>query len=137
MLFRMTDDDNSRRLIWFFAAAVILGVASTAIAHAVSLWAYVEKGHVYVEAFFSDGTKVQNGPIVVVDAKGKKLLEGKTDKEGKFDFVSPVKEDITILLRLGGGHRAEFKLKAKDFEEANTPEKKKPSKKPDDTNLDL
>lgn len=121
------------RPILFLTAIILFCAASAALAHSVSLWAYVEKGRVYVEAFFSDGAKVQDGPICVVDAKGKKLLEGKTDKEGKFDFIPPVKEEMTILLRLGGGHGAEFKLKAKDFKETNMPDKGKPSIKPDDT----
>ena len=112
------------------ATFVLLGAASAAQAHSVSLWANVEKGHVYVEAYFSDGAKVQDGTIFVIDAKGEKLLEGKTDKEGKFDFIPAVKEEMTILLRLGGGHEAKFKLEVKDFAEEEKKEKE-PAKSPE------
>jgi hypothetical protein len=76
----------------------------------------VENDRVYVEAFFVGGDKVKNGRIVVVDAKGDKLLEGKTDGEGMFDFAPPIRDDMTILLLLDKAHGSEFKIEKKDFE---------------------
>jgi len=101
----------------FGIGLMILASAALAFAHAAVLWAYVENNHVYVEAFFMGGNKVKNGRIVVVDAKGKKLLEGKTDEEGNFDFAPPVMDDMTILLRLDKAHGSEFKIKKEDFEQ--------------------
>ena len=98
---------------------VILAAAAIALAHSVVLWAYVENNHVYVEAFFSDGARVINGRIVVLDAEGKKLLEGTTDEQGNFDFDPPIRDDMTILLLIDAGHRAEFKIKKSDFETAD------------------
>ncbi|MDY6952547.1 MAG: hypothetical protein SWE60_13630 [Thermodesulfobacteriota bacterium] len=97
---------------------VILASAALAYAHAAVLWAYVEKNHVYVEAFFMGGNEIKNGRIVVVDAEGKKLLEGKTDAEGKFDFAPPVMDNMTILLRLDKAHGSEFKIKKEDFQQS-------------------
>ena len=84
-------------------------------AHSVILWAYIEKGKVYVEAFTQDGTKIKNAKIVVVDKAGKTLLEGKTDTEGKFNFDPPVKDEITIVMVIDDAHKAEFKLVEDDF----------------------
>ena len=112
-----------KKRILLSAALFILIAVAVALAHAVSLWAYVENGRVYVEAFFSDGTKVKNGSIYVLDAKEKKLLEGKTDDQGKFDFEPPVKDDMIILLKLGEGHNAEFKIKAEDFKKKDDSDK--------------
>jgi len=101
----------------FGIGLMIVASAALAFAHAAVLWAYVENNHVYVEAFFMGGDKIKNGSIVVVDAKGKKLLEGKTDEEGKFDFDPPIMDDMTILLRCDKAHRSEFKIKKEDFQQ--------------------
>lgn len=86
-----------------------------ASAHSVILWAYVEKGKVYVEAFTQGGAKIKHAKLVVVDASGKSFLEGKTDAEGKFDFTPAVKKEMTIVMVIDGAHKAEFKLEEKDF----------------------
>jgi len=127
---------TARGVAWLAVAAALLIAASFALAHAVSLWAYVEDGRVYVEAFFSDGTKVNNGPIHVLSADEQVLLEGKTDKEGKFEFDPPAKQDMIILLRLDGGHHAEFKLKKADFDPPESKEKDKPAEKPENESGD-
>ena len=113
-----------KRWVCFGVAFTVLAPAAVAFAHAAVLWAYVEKKHVYVEAFFVGGAKLKNGRIVVVDANGKKLLEGKTDEEGKFDFAPPIVDDMTILLLVDQAHGSEFKIKKQDFEasENATPE---------------
>lgn len=97
---------------------LLLVMTTIAYAHATVLWCYIENNTVFVEAFFMGGNKVQNGKIFVVDKDGKKLLEGITDKEGLFQFVSPVQDDITIVLRIDTGHGADFKLIKQDFLDA-------------------
>lgn len=88
-----------------------------ASAHSVILWAYFEKGEVYVEAFTQKGTKIKDAKLVVVDKSGNTLLEGRTDAEGKFNFDPPVKDEMTIVMVIDDAHKAEFKLMAEDFEE--------------------
>ena len=113
-----------RRWVCLGIALTVLFTSAVAFAHAAVLWAYVEKNHVYVEAFFMGGAKLKNGRIVVADANGKKLLEGKTDEEGKFDFAPPIVDDMTILLLIDKAHGSEFKIKKQDFEASDnaTPE---------------
>jgi len=94
---------------------LLCAAATMVFAHAATLWAYVENDRVYVEAFYVGGTKVQGGHVVVINNEGKKLLEGKTDAEGKFDFAPPVKSDMKILLLIDEGHSSEFEIKAEDF----------------------
>ena len=98
-------------------ALQILFLFFIASAHSVILWAYVEKGQVYVEAFTQDGTKIKYAKLVIVDKAGKKLLEGKTDAEGKFNFDPPVKDEMTIVMVINDAHKAEFKLEVEDFKE--------------------
>lgn len=102
------------------AMAILVSVCvawSVAYAHAAVLWAYVEKGHVYVEAFFMGGNKVQKGEIIVSDSKGKRLLEGITNEEGKFDFVPPTKDGLKLVLIIDKGHASDFEITKSDFEE--------------------
>ena len=89
--------------------------ASQAWAHKVNLFAYVEGGTVYTESYFPDGKKVEGGAIEVLDASGKKVLEGKTDAQGTFNFPLPKKEDLTIMLDATMGHKNSFILKKSEM----------------------
>ena len=100
------------------ATMLFLSFAASAFAHATTLWCYVEKNRVYVEGFFMGGKKVQNGKVIVVNNKGEKILEGTTDKEGKFDFEPPYQGDMTILLKIDQAHDADFELTEQDFLDA-------------------
>ena len=98
---------------WFLLLFFFTGAASS---HAVVLWAYFEDGQVHVEAFTQKGSKIKDARLVIVDNKGKTLLEGKTDGEGKFQFVPPYKDDMTIVMVIDDAHKTDFKLLAEDFE---------------------
>ena len=102
--------------------AIVMAFCGTALAHAPVLWCYVEGGKVHVEAFFSSGAKIQGGKIYVVDQSGKKLLEGTTDKQGNFEFTPPVKDDMTIVLKVDSGHTADFEITKQDFIDAEKDE---------------
>jgi len=70
----------------------------------------VEGDTVYTESYFPDGKKVEGGIVQVYDSKGNKLLEGKTDKDGQFNFKPPKKDDLKIVLIATLGHRASYTL---------------------------
>jgi len=95
---------------------IFLGIAVPAMAHKVNIFAYVEKGMVFTESYFPDGKKVEGGSVEVLDGSGKKLLEGKTDKEGLFSFPLPAKkQDLTIVLNASMGHKNSFVLKKSEM----------------------
>jgi len=95
---------------------IFLGIAVPAMAHKVNIFAYVEKGTVFTESYFPDGKKVEGGSVEVLDGSGKKLLEGKTDKEGLFSFPLPAKkQDLTIVLNASMGHKNSFVLKKSEM----------------------
>ncbi|MCI5222358.1 MAG: hypothetical protein D3924_06730 [Candidatus Electrothrix sp. AR4] len=105
----------------FAATMLLLSIAaSTAYAHATTLWCYVENNRVYVEGFFMGGRKVQKGTVIVVNKKGEKILEGTTNKEGKFDFDPPYQGAMTILLKVDEAHDTDFELTEQDFLDAAT-----------------
>jgi hypothetical protein len=103
---------------------LLAGAASHVHAHATNLWCYIEKGKVYVEGTFMGGKAVQKGQVVVVNEKGDKVLEGLTDKDGKYSFAPPYKGKMTILLRVDKAHDADFELTEQDFKDAEAEEGK-------------
>jgi hypothetical protein len=113
------------------AALLLLSFAASVHAHATNLWCYIEKGRVYVEgSFMGSGRTVQNGKVIVVNEKGDKVLEGDTDKEGKFNFEPPYKGKMTILLKVDQAHDADFELTEQDFKDAEAEEAKAAESKP-------
>lgn len=90
---------------------ILLIMAGSAHAHKVNVFAYAENGTIYTESYFPDGKPVVDGTIEVYGEAKTKLLEGKTDAEGKFSFPIPKKEDIIIVINASMGHRNEYTIK--------------------------
>ncbi len=106
------------------AALLLAGAASFVHAHGTNLWCYIEKGQVYVEgSFMGSGRALQNGKVIVLNDKEEKILEGVTDKDGKFSFAPPYKGKMTILLKSDESHSADFELTEQDFKDAEAEEK--------------
>ena len=94
---------------------VAIAISSTALAHKVNIFAYVDNGVVYTESYFPDGRAVENGAIEVHDSQGHKLLEGVSDNEGLFSFKVPKKDDLTIVINASMGHKNNFILKKEEI----------------------
>ena len=91
---------------------------SSALAHKVNVYAYVEGGTVYVESYFPDGSPVSQAAVKVYDASEKVVVQGKTDKEGLFQFPLPADAgDLKIEVNASLGHKASYKLKKEEFGE--------------------
>jgi len=105
--------------ISFLICILTLGIHNVpkAYAHKVNVFAYAEQGMVYVEGYFSDGRAVEGGIVTVYDSQKHKLVEGKTDKEGKFSFPIPKKDNLTIVLNASMGHRNTYILKKEELGE--------------------
>ena len=94
---------------------VAIALSSTALAHKVNIFAYVDNGVVYTESYFPDGRPVENGAVEVYDSQGHKLLEGVSDKEGLFSFNIPKKDDLTIVINASMGHKNNYFLKKEEI----------------------
>lgn len=97
------------------ALIFLLCTCHSAFAHKVNVFAYVEGETVFTESYFPDGKAVENGVIEVFDQKNTKLLEGKTDDKGLFNFPLPKKEDLTIVINASMGHKNSYLLKAAEM----------------------
>jgi len=100
--------------LWVFVVFASV-FPSTALAHNVNVFAYVEGDTVVTESYFSDGRKCRDCTIEVFDGSGKKFLDGKTDTEGQFSFDIPAKADLVIRLTASMGHMAEYTLSATEL----------------------
>jgi nickel transport protein len=92
-----------------------LMLSSSALAHKVNVFAWVEGDTVYTESKFSGGKMVKGGRITVLDADGTLLLEGVTDDEGAFSFKAPKISDLTIVMEAGTGHKNSWKITAAEL----------------------
>lgn len=102
---------------------LVLGLVSTAWAHKISIFAYVEGQAIKGEVYFNDGSPAKGAKVTLLPAKGSKVLaETKTDKEGQFSL--PLPQGISGTVRLVAlaemGHRAEMKLALR--QESSAPE---------------
>jgi len=98
------------------ALGMFLVLAAPAMGHKVNIFAYVEGGVVYTESYFPDGRMVENGTIEVLDPSGNKLLDGKTDQDGRFSFPLPEKkEDLTIVIIASMGHKNSYLLQKSEM----------------------
>ncbi len=89
----------------------------TALAHKVNVFAYVEGDTIVAESYFSDGRKCHACTVEVYDDKGKKLLNGQTNDEGRFSFRIPERTNLLIRLNAPMGHMAEYTIPATDLPE--------------------
>jgi len=115
-----------------FVSLLFLMIPSLAFAHKVNVFAYVEGNKVVAEGYFADGRKCMDSVVEVLDSQGNKLLEGKTDEEGRFAFEVPVRNDLLIRLNASTGHQAEYVVPASELPGADviagdSPEKMLPA----------
>jgi len=108
-----------RSLIFCSVLSICYLMPVSAQAHKVNIFAYAEDGVIHSESYFVDGTKCKNSLIEVFDEKaGTRLLEGKTDEEGKFSFKIPKVASLKLVLHASMGHQNEYTLDEDEVREA-------------------
>ncbi len=113
----------------FFIMVYIAGTGP-ALAHRVTIFAWVEGDRVFTESKFSGGKRVKQGDVIVYDSEGNQLLKGKTDDKGEFSFGVPKKTSLKIILIAGMGHRGEWTIPVSELEDVAGPQTKiTPSRK--------
>jgi len=104
----------------YLSALVLMALLNVppALAHRVSIFAWVQGDTVHTQSKFMGGKEPDKALIEVFDETGKLLLKGKTDAQGLFSFQAPKISDMQIVLTAGVGHRAVWALSREDFLEA-------------------
>jgi len=100
-------------------AAVFLALIplSDALAHKVIIFAWVEDGMIHTESQFGSKRKAKDCVITVLNAKGQKVHEGKTDQNGNYSFKIPenIDSDLILQLQAGTGHKATWKISKEEL----------------------
>ena len=123
--------DIQRLPLMLLIAALLIALSNPpALAHKVTVFAWVEGNTVYTESKFMGGNKVRNAQILVFDGEGAQLLEGTTDERGEFSFKVPKLADLTVVLNAGMGHRAEWRITESEIREAAGTSEGKPALEP-------
>ena len=99
-----------RRFLMGLLLVLFGGISGTASAHKVNVFAYVEGDQVYVEGYFSDGTKAKNSEVTVYGSDGQELTKGQTNEEGSLTFPIQTKQSIRLVLNAGQGHQASYEI---------------------------
>ena len=108
----------------FFALAtlalcVLLPMA--ALAHKVSVFAYVDGPNLVIDAFYSKSNKVNGGKITVKNAAtGEVYQQATTDENGALTLPVPAKAiaakaDLRVLLVAGEGHQNDVLVHASEY----------------------
>jgi nickel transport protein len=96
---------------------IVFSCSGNALAHRVTVFAWVEGDTVFTESKFGAGQPVKDGEILVLDEAGNRLLTGKTDNEGEFSFPIPQKSALKVVLNASMGHRAEWFIPLRDVDQ--------------------
>lgn len=104
-------------------AILLLGAASSANAHRMNIYAWLEGGNVLVECGFGRAQPVIGGQVTVYDnVTNKELLQGRTSREGAFSFAVPdvVRKGhgLRIEVNAGQGHVGDWVMEASQLYEA-------------------
>ena len=98
--------------ILFICLLLILIPLSTAFAHKVIIFAWVEDGMIYSQSSFGSKRKAKDCAIKVENEKGFIIHKGQTDQEGNHSFKIPenINSDLILTLVAGTGHQAQWKI---------------------------
>ncbi len=130
-----------RRLFAFpRTAALCLGLfllwPAAALAHKVTVFAYVDGPNIVVDAFYSKSNKVNKGTITVKDAaSGEEYARALTDEAGALTLPVPAKAvaaraDLRVTLVAGEGHQDDILVKAAEFAALSPAAKAAPQARP-------
>ncbi len=100
-----------QRVVTGLGLMLLSVVASTAYAHKVNVFAYVEGDQVYIQGYFSDGSKAKNSEVTVYTSDGRELSKGQTSEDGEFTFPTQGKQQaLRVVLNAGMGHQASYDI---------------------------
>ncbi|WP_022668358.1 hypothetical protein [Desulfospira joergensenii] len=109
---------NHKAFIYFWCSVVFVTLFSgNALAHKVTVFAWVEGDTVFGETKFSGGKRAKNAEIIVWDKSGNELLRTRTEENGEFSFQIPKKCAMRIELIAGMGHKGEWTIPLEEIGE--------------------
>ena len=94
--------------LFALSAVGLFALAGTALAHTPICACYDNgDGTVLCEGGFSDGSSASGVALLVYDAEGALILEGKMSEDSEFEFEKP-DGDYRVVFDAGPGHEVEI-----------------------------
>ena len=117
-MFTITEKMGALKIgqISLITGVILVLSCSLALAHNVTVFAWVEGDTVHVESKFSGGRRPVAAPVEVYDTRGNLLLKGVTDEKGEFSFKVPKKTEMKVVLLAGMGHKGEWFIPLSDLD---------------------
>jgi nickel transport protein len=103
------------KVFFAFICLFLIFPTSYVFAHRVTIFAWVKGDSIYTESKFSGGKKAKGATVEVYDEQGRRLVEGKTDRQGNFSFKIPKKAILKIVLIAGMGHKNHWIIEAEEI----------------------
>jgi nickel transport protein len=87
-------------------AMVLLMFCTSALAHKVIVFAWVEQGQIHVEGSFGSDRPAKNCAVTVTDLNKVLVHQGLTDTQGQYSFAIPqnLDSDLVVEINAGPGH---------------------------------
>lgn len=107
-------------LAWFLVISIFL-ISSTSFAHQIRVFAYGTGNTIVGETAYGNGRPPKHAEIIIQNVIDNKVLfTCAADHNGQFSFLIPAEAktgriDLKIIANDGGGHRAEWILKADEY----------------------
>ena len=105
---------------WFFGLFIVITLAcfsSSAFAHRLSVFAWIEGDELVVEGKLSGGKRPKKGMVYVYDGEDKLLLKSILSEDGTTRFPLPdYQTGLKIVIDVDGGHRSYWILTPYDIE---------------------
>ncbi len=98
--------------------------STTALAHKIIVFAWVEQGQIHIEGSFGSNRPAKNCVIQVKNTKGILVHQGTTDTQGLYSFKLPKHpgSDLIITLAAGPGHSGQWTIPENELAQNPTPE---------------
>jgi len=112
------------RKIIAFIALILTFSSTSALAHKVIVFAWVEQGRIHVEGSFGSDRPAKNCVIKVTGFNGVLVHQGITDNRGIYSFALPetLDSDLVIELSAGPGHLGHWAIPKDELGVEPTPE---------------
>ncbi|MGD8894204.1 MAG: hypothetical protein PVF94_14330 [Desulfobacterales bacterium] len=118
----------TKALALFFGLFIVItlaGFPSSAFAHRLSVFAWVEGDTVFVQGKLGGGKRPKQGAVYVYDGKEKLLFQTEINADGIASFPLPEwQTGLKVVVDIGKGHRSYWILTPGDIKKQRTEDTK-------------
>lgn len=117
----MLKPPHIRLLPAFLACCLFLSFSSSAYAHRVNIFAWLDADQINVECTFSSGQPAKKSPVAVLDAAGKtELASAATDEGGRCtialtDAMRKSPQGLLLQVNAGSGHLGSWTIEPEEL----------------------